>query len=94
MDEAAKKKLPHNYDELLKPLLSSDGPLLMALGQIKRRAQEIAWGLQVADLTSEQGRAEALKNQGVINGLIMAIDVVLEPEPKEGEEAGENSLAT
>lgn len=94
VNEAAKRELPHNYGELLRPLLSSDGALLIALGQIKRRAQEIAWSLQVADLTSEEGRAETLKKQGNINGLVMAIDIILDPmADQKGAEESENLAA-
>lgn len=79
VEEAAKGQLPENFGKQLRPLLSSDGPLLAVLGQIKRRAQEMAWALQVEDLVSEEGRAGALKKQGQINGLMLAIDTILDP---------------
>lgn len=95
VEQAAKTSLPENFGKLLRPLLSSDGPLLAALGQIRRRAQEMAWSLQVADLTSEEGRADALKKQGMINGLMQAIDVVLDPvkDLEEGDSGSEKLAA-
>lgn len=89
MDEAAKHQPPENFGASLKLLLSSDGPLLVALGQIQCRAQDMAKALSVADLVTDEGRADALKKQGIIQGLKMAIDIVLDPvknlEQPEGE---------
>lgn len=79
VNQAATKPLPENFGKLLRPLLSSDGPLLAVLGQIQRRAQEMAWSLRVADLVSEEGRAETLKRQGEMNGLLLAIEEILLP---------------
>lgn len=79
VEEAAKAQLPENFGKILRPLLSSDGPLLAALGQIRRKAQEMAWSLQAESLVSEEGRAEAIRKQGTIVGLMLAIDQILDP---------------
>lgn len=81
--EAAKADLPDDFAKQLRPLLASDSPLLAVLGQIQRRAQEIAWSLQAQDLVSDGGRAEALKKQGQMNGLIQAIEIVTDPLKEE-----------
>lgn len=77
--EAANRPLDPNHSKALRQLLSSDGPLLASLGQIQRLAHEIAWSLQAVDLGSDEGRMEAVRLQGRIQGLSMAIETILEP---------------
>lgn len=63
----------------LKPYLSSDSPLLAVLGQIERQAQEIAASLQGSNLMTDEGRFEALKTQGVVQGMRQAVEMFISP---------------
>lgn len=60
-------------------MLASDAPLVQALGLIEKRAKELAEAMAGHDLLSDVGRAEAIKTQGTILGLRLAIDTILQP---------------
>ena len=77
--QAAMVPLPIDHGRQLRPMLSSDSPLLAALGQVHLRAGEAAMSLQSEDLVSEEGRAKALRKQGIVEGLRLAIEVVIGP---------------
>jgi hypothetical protein len=77
--EQAHHPLPPDLGKQLRPLLSSDSPLLAVLGLVMARAQEMAWAIQAENLATDEGRAAAIKSQGLIGGLQMAVDVILAP---------------
>lgn len=85
VDQLAASPLPEGFKNELRSLLSSESPFMAMLGQVQRRAHEMAWSLQAADLTTDEGRMKALKDQGTVQGLLMAIEVMLAPV-MEGEE--------
>ena len=77
--QAATVPLAVDHGRSLRPMLSSDSPLLVALGQVHLRAGEMAMSLQSEDLVSPEGIARALKKQGMVEGLRLAIEVVIGP---------------
>jgi len=60
------------------------------LGEIEQRAKDIAQSLQGDDLVSQEGVARAVKKQGIVEGLRLAISMVLDPV-KELEDAERES---
>lgn len=69
----------HELARGLRPLLSSDSPLWLLLSEIEQRAKELAQSLQGDDLVTPEGIARAVKKQGVVEGLRLAISMVLDP---------------
>lgn len=63
----------------LKPLLTSDGAMTEALANVVRKRNELSLGLAGMDLITEEGRFAALKQQGLVFGLSMALETILRP---------------
>ena len=70
---------PEDLGKLLRPLISSDGPLLRALALVLKQATELSKGLATIDFTTDEGRLKAIRQQGVIEGLVMAVEIVIRP---------------
>lgn len=79
IQEVAQRPAPWDLGKQLRPLLASDSPLLYSLAAVVKQAQDFAWAMQSDDLVTDEGRAQALKRQGVIQGLTLAIDTILAP---------------
>lgn len=60
----------------LRALLSQNAPLVAALAHLEQTAAERAANLVNADLSTDQGRLNAVKVQGEVRGLRMAIDLI------------------
>lgn len=77
--EVAKQEPKSDLALRLRPLLSSDGAMTEALANVVRMAGEMAVGLAGMDLVSEEGRFNALRQQGQVQGMQLALDAILRP---------------
>ena len=79
MEEMALKALPEGLGKQLKAYISSDSPVNWALSRVVLQARELAKGLATVDFTTDEGRLKAIRQQGVIEGLIMGVEIFLAP---------------
>jgi hypothetical protein len=75
----ALKELPQDLGKQLRAYISSDSPLVWALSRVTQQAGELTKGLATIDFTTDEGRLRAIRQQGVIEGLVMAVEIVLRP---------------
>ncbi len=70
---------PEDLGKQLRPLISSDSPMVRALALVLKQATELAKGLATVDFTTDEGRLKAIRQQGVIEGLVMSVEIALRP---------------
>lgn len=85
LEEMAKEDLPEGLGKQLKAHISSDSPVVWALSRVVRQAGELAKGMATIDFTSDEGRLKAIRQQGTIEGLLMAVGIVLAPVQEEND---------
>jgi hypothetical protein len=56
---------------------------MWALSRVVKQANALSHGLVSIDFTIEPGRYEAIRQQGIIQGLLMAVDIALQPAQEE-----------
>ena len=78
LQRARAQPLSEDINLSLRPLLSSDGPLLAVLSQLALQAHDMAAGLQGMDLVSDEGRFKAVRMQGMVEGVRLAVDKFLD----------------
>ena len=71
--------LPEDMGRRLADYLGSDSPVLRALSLVLKQAEESSKGLAMLDFTTEEGRLKAIRQQGVVEGLVMAVEIALRP---------------
>ena len=76
MEQMGQEVEPPDLGKQLRPLISSDGPLLRALALVLKQATELSKGLATIDFTTDEGRLKAIRQQGVIEGLIMSVEIM------------------
>ena len=79
VEEMALRPPPEDLGKLLRGHISSDSPLMYALAGVLKQATELSKGLALLDFTSEEGRLKAIRQQGVVEGLMMAVEITLRP---------------
>jgi hypothetical protein len=77
------KPAPPELGKLLKGYISSDSPVMWALSRVIIQANELAKGLATVDFTNDEGRFKAIRQQGTIEGLLMAVEITLAPAQEE-----------
>lgn len=75
----AREPLPEGLGRQLRGHISSDSPVMWALSRVVLQTVELAKGLATMDFTSDEGRLKAIRQQGVIEGLVMAVEIALQP---------------
>lgn len=70
---------PEDLGKMLRPLLSSGAPLVFALGSVLAEARAFSLALAGEDLSTESGRFAAIKRQGMIEGMKLAVEKILAP---------------
>jgi hypothetical protein len=80
-----KEAPPEELGKLLKGYISSDSPVMWALSRVVLQANELARGLATIDFTTDEGRLRAIRQQGTIEGLLMAVEIALRPAQEEGD---------
>jgi hypothetical protein len=83
MEEMVGKPCPADLGKLLKGYISSDSPVMWTLSRVVLQANALANSLTAIDFTVDAGRFEAIRQQGVIQGLLMAVDIALAPAQEE-----------
>jgi len=83
MEEMVLQAPPADLGKLLKGYISSDSPMMWSLSRVVLQANALANSLTAIDFTVESGRFEAIRQQGVIQGLLMAVDIALAPAQEE-----------
>ena len=73
----------------LKSLLTQDSPLVAALAEVAKAAEDKLRAMANADLTSDQGRLAAIKAQGEVKGLQMAIEMIGEMAEEQNDDTGQ-----
>ena len=74
---------PEDLGKLLKGYISSDSPVMWALSRVVLQANALANSFTSIDFTADAGRFEAIRQQGIIQGLLMAVDIALAPAQEE-----------
>jgi hypothetical protein len=79
----ALREPPEDLGKQLKAYISSDSPIMWALSRVILQANVMANGMTTIDFTVDAGRYEAIRQQGIIQGLLMAVDIALQPAQEE-----------
>ena len=83
MEQMVGEEPPEDLGKLLKGYISSDSPVMWALSRVVLQANALANSFTSIDFTAEGGRFEAIRQQGIIQGLLMAVDIALAPAQEE-----------
>lgn len=63
----------------LRPMVATDSPLVQVLAMVRKHAAEVVGQLAVAQLGTEAERHEAVRKQGMAQGLQTAVEMILAP---------------
>ena len=83
VEEMALRPPPEDLGKQLRVHINSDSPVMYALARVLKQATELSKGLATIDFTTDEGRLKAIRQQGVIEGLVMAVELVLAPAQEE-----------
>lgn len=75
--------------EEIAEVFASDTPLFFLLGEFLRQGDAFAQGIVSVDLTTDEGRLKALKQQGKAQGLLYAVDMVIDLVEEQKEKKNE-----